>query len=58
MIVDTSAVVAILPGSGTKARLTLWRLFRVCAGAESGEPPLFVGGDFTHTVVTSASPPG
>ena len=32
--------------------------FGYAPAAESGEPPLFVGGDFTHTVVTSASPPG
>lgn len=42
------------PGSGSAARLNFGDCFAYALAAETGEPLLFVGDDFTHTDVTPA----
>ena len=44
------------PGSGSKARLNFGDCFAYALAAETGEPLLFVGDDFTHTDITPALP--
>ena len=43
-------------GSGSKARLNFGDCFAYALAAESDEPLLFVGDDFTHTDLTPALP--
>ncbi len=42
------------PGSGSAARLNFGDCFAYALAAETGEPLLFVGDDFTHTDITPA----
>lgn len=43
-------------GSGSKARLNLADSYSYALAAATGEPLLFVGGDFTHTDIRPALP--
>mgnify|MGYP001179647203 CR=1 FL=1 len=44
-------------GSGSRARLNFGDCFAYALAAETGEPLLFVGDDFTHTDVTPVTTP-